>query len=98
MADFLASYDDILGKATDLDRQRDDIDTQLQSMEAQVKALTSEGYVTTQASGALNEHYEQFTQSATDTINHITEVTTLMRQSVQLMQDTDLAMAQAARG
>jgi len=96
MADFLASYDDILSKASDLDRQRDDIDSQLKSMEAQVSALTSEGYVTPQASGALNAHYEQFTQSASQTIAHITEVTTLMRQSVQLMQDTDRAMAQAA--
>ena len=97
-ADFLASYDQILDKATDLDRQKDDIDNQLKSMEQQVQNLTSEGYVTPQASGALHEHYLQFTNSASQTIDHITEVTALMRQSVQLMKDTDAAMAQAANG
>jgi len=98
MANLKVSYDEILAKADQLDRERDDVDNQLKSMEAQVQALTQDGYVTDQASGALNAHYEQFTSSATETIAHVTEVTQLMRQSVQLMQDTDAQMARAAGG
>ena len=98
MANINVSYDEILRKADELDREKDDIDSQLKSMEQKVQALTQDGYVTDQASGALNAHYEQFTRSATETIAHITEVTQLMRQSVQLMQETDQAMARAAGG
>jgi len=98
MANMLVSYDDILGKADELDRKKDDIDGQLRAMEAEVFGLTQEGYVTDKASIALNEHYQQFTTSATETIAHITQVTTLMRQSVVYMQDTDAEMARAAGG
>jgi len=98
MANMAVTYDEILSKAAELDQEKDNIDSQLKTLEAKVEQLTNDGYVTDKASVALNDHYTQFTQSATETIAHITEVTTLMRQSVDFLQNTDAEIARAAGG
>ncbi|WP_241655575.1 WXG100 family type VII secretion target [Actinomyces oricola] len=69
MANISASYDEMNQQAASLRSTRDNIQQMLQQARMQVDNLVSSGFVTDSASGAFQANYQEFTTSATKTID-----------------------------
>lgn len=93
MANISASYEDMRQQATALRSTRDNIQQQLNQAKMQVDNLVSSGFVTDSASGAFQTNYQEFTTSATKTMDSLTSISSNLDRIVQVMQETDQNLA-----
>lgn len=97
MANLNVSYDEMDAAATRLTTGRDQLNDQLSQLRAFIQNLVSSGFVTDQASGAFNQSYEQFTTSATATVDNLTQIAQNLRTTAQVLRDTDSEIAARLR-
>lgn len=97
MANISASYEDMRQQATSLRATRDSIQQSLQQARMQVDGLVSSGFVTDSASVAFQTNYQEFTTSATRTIDSLTQISNNLDQMVNVMQETDTNLANQIR-
>ena len=96
MANISASYEDMRSQANALITTRDNIQQQLQQAKMQVDNLVSSGFVT-DASGAFQTSYQEFTTSATKTIDSLTSISNNLNQVVSTLEETDTSLASQLR-
>lgn len=97
MANISASYEDMRSQANALITTRDNIQQQLQQAKMQVDNLVSSGFVTDAASGAFQTSYQEFTTSATKTIDSLTSISSNLNQVVSTLEETDTSLASQLR-
>ena len=93
MANISASYEEMRQQAQALRNTRDQITQELQRARMQVDNLVSSGFVTDSASGAFQTSYQEFTTSATKTIDALTTIS----QVVRTLEETDKSLASQLR-
>ena len=84
-------------QAQALRNTRDQITQELQRARMQVDNLVSSGFVTDSASGAFQTSYQEFTTSATKTIDALTTISQNLDQVVRTLEDTDKSLAAQLR-
>lgn len=87
------SYEEMESKAGSLDRSRDTINGELNNLLSQIQNLTSEGFVTDQASGAFNEMFHEYKMGADKTIDALNRIASLLRQISSSMRQHDQEIA-----
>ncbi len=97
MANISASYEEMRQQAQALRNTRDQITQELQRARMQVDNLVSSGFVTDSASGAFQTSYQEFTTSATKTIDALTTISQNLDQVVSTFEDTDKSLAAQLR-
>ncbi|WP_448760447.1 WXG100 family type VII secretion target [Actinomyces oricola] len=97
MANISASYDEMNQQAASLRSTRDNIQQMLQQARMQVDNLVSSGFVTDSASGAFQANYQEFTTSATKTIDSLTSISSNLDKIVSVMRETDQNLANQIR-
>ncbi|QQO78555.1 WXG100 family type VII secretion target [Actinomyces sp. HMT897] len=97
MANISASYEEMRQQAQALRNTRDQITQELQRARMQVDNLVSSGFVTDSASGAFQTSYQEFTTSATKTIDALTTISQNLDQVVRTLEDTDKSLAAQLR-
>ncbi|WP_314720065.1 WXG100 family type VII secretion target [uncultured Actinomyces sp.] len=97
MANISASYEEMRQQAQALRNTRDQITQELQRARMQVDNLVSSGFVTDSASGAFQTSYQEFTTSATKTIDALTTISQNLDQVVHTLEDTDKSLAAQLR-
>lgn len=93
MANITVSYADIEQSALRLGSGRDEITHQLQAMQQQISGLVASGFVTDQASGRLHDSYTQYTASANNVIEKLTEIQSFLTQTATAMREMDAQIA-----
>ena len=84
-------------QAQALRNTRDQITQELQRARMQVDNLVSSGFVTDSASGAFQTSYQEFTTSATKTIDALTTISQNLDQVVRTLEETDKSLASQLR-
>ena len=97
MATIGASYEEMRQQAQALRNTRDQITQELQRARMQVDNLVSSGFVTDSASGAFQTSYQEFTTSATKTIDALTTISQNLDQVVRTLEETDKSLASQLR-
>ena len=97
MANISASYEEMRQQAQALRNTRDQITQELQRARMQVDNLMSSGFVTDSASGAFQTSYQEFTTSATKTIDALTTISQNLDQVVRTLEETDKSLASQLR-
>jgi len=97
MANISASYEEMRQQAQALRNTRDQITQELQRARMQVDNLVSSGFVTDSASGAFQTSYQEFTTSATKTIDALTTISQNLDQVVRTLEETDKSLASQRR-
>jgi WXG100 family type VII secretion target len=97
MANISASYEEMRQQAQALRNTRDQITQELQRARMQVDNLVSSGFVTDSASGAFQTSYQEFTTSATKTIDALTTISQNLDQVVHTLEETDKSLASQLR-
>lgn len=97
MANISASYEEMRQQAQALRNTRDQITQELQRARMQVDNLVSSGFVTDSASGAFQTSYQEFTTSATKTIDALTTISQNLDQVVRTLEETDKSLASQLR-
>ncbi len=92
------SYEEMDAAAGKLTSGQTEITTKLNELKTYIVGLVGSGFVTEQASQAFNESYEQFTLGATGAIEGLTGMATYLTNAKTALQETDTALANAARG
>lgn len=93
MSNIKVSYAEIEQSAQQLGAGRDEISTKLLALQNQIQALVSSGFVTDQASVKFNDSYQQYTVSANNVIERLTEIQSFLNQTAQAMRDMDAQIA-----
>lgn len=93
MVNMHVSYADIQAEAGKLDAMKEQIQSDLTTAQTNIQNLTSGGFVTDQASAKFAQTYEQFTTGAKLTIDAMSDLATMLRQTAQALQDTDTQLA-----
>ena len=68
MSNINVSYDSINNAASRLDQGRDELTMKVQELNALINSLVGEGFVTSQASGAYQAAFENYSNGAKQTI------------------------------
>ena len=97
MANISASYEEMRNQARQLRTTRDTINQSLTTARQQVDNLVSSGFVTDSASGAFQTSYQEFTTSATKTIDALTTISQNLDQVVRTLEETDKSLASQLR-
>jgi WXG100 family type VII secretion target len=95
MSNINVSYDSINNAAGRLDQGRDELNLKVQELNALINNLVSDGFVTSQASGAYQAAFEQYSSGARQTIDGLTGLSNFLRKTAQTLQETDQAIAGA---
>lgn len=96
MSNINVSYDALNNTAGQLDLGREALETQLQALKTLITQLTSDGFVTSQGSGAYAASYEQFDLGATNAVNGLVGLSNFLRQTAQRLEQQDRDIAAAA--
>ena len=94
MANLNVSYQDMHNEAQALRSGQQQITDQLNQLRSRIANLISSGFVTDAASGAFNQTYEQFSNSATTTISTLDTLASTLQQIANTLQETDTQLAQ----
>ncbi len=97
-ANLNVTYEAMESEATALINGKEQITQQLQTLKSRIENLVSNGFVTDQASGAFNEMYQNFTNSASNTISALDGIANGLRSMANAMRETDSQMASQIRG
>lgn len=98
MSNMHVSYEDLNSEASSLDTSREDINGQLTQIRSRIQNLTTSGFTTDAASVRYMQTIEQFTTGATQTIDALTDLANMLRQTATTLQDTDQQLAQQMGG
>ncbi|GIG25868.1 WXG100 family type VII secretion target [Cellulomonas denverensis] len=97
MANMNVSYDEIESAANQLITGKGQLEDQLMQLRTFISTLVSSGFVTDQASGAFNETYGNFDTAAKSTISNLDILAQNLRQTAQILKDTDTQIASQLR-
>lgn len=95
MSNINVSYDSINNAASRLDQGRDELTLKVQELNTLINNLVGDGFVTSQASGAYQAAFEQYSNGAKQTIDGLTGLSNFLRKTAQTLQETDQAIASA---
>ena len=98
MVNLNVSYQDMEQEAAGLDSTREEINGQLNAVRTRIQNLTTSGFVTDSASGKYMNIIEQFTAGAAQTIDSLSDLSTMLRQTAATLQDTDQQIASQMGG
>ncbi len=98
MANLNVTYDDLRNAGNQLVNGKGDLESRLMELKSYIDNLVIEGYVTSASSGAFQEQYTQFTQSATTAISALDGLSTFLRSAADALQQTDESLASSIRG
>lgn len=93
MSNIRVSYAEIEAAAARLGAGRDEIIEKLNHLQALIGELVSSGFVTDLASVRFTESYTQYTQSAQQTAQHLTDIQGFLQQTANAMRDMDAEIA-----
>ena len=93
MSNINVSYDSINNAAGRLEQGRDDLTTKMQELNTLINQLVGDGFVTSQASGANQAAFENYSNGAKQTIEGLTGLSNFLRKTAQTLQETDQAIA-----
>ncbi|NYF11325.1 WXG100 family type VII secretion target [Leifsonia sp. AK011] len=93
MSNINVSYDSINNAAGRLEQGRDDLTTKMQELNTLINQLVGDGFVTSQASGAYQAAFENYSNGAKQTIEGLTGLSNFLRKTAQTLQETDQAIA-----
>lgn len=79
--------------ATQLATGRDEITSKLQTLQSQIAGLVSSGFVTDRASRKFEAAYNDYTASANNVIEKLTEIQQFLTSTATSMQEMDVAIA-----
>ncbi|WP_291377683.1 WXG100 family type VII secretion target [Demequina sp.] len=97
MANLNVTFDDLRVSADQLTSGQGDIENRLMELKSYIDNLVSEGYVTSASSGAFQEQYTQFTESAKLTISALEGLSRFLRSAADTLQQTDDSLASSIR-
>ena len=98
MANLNVTYDDLRNAGNQLINGKGDLESRLMELKSFIDNLVSGGYVTSASSGAFQEQYAQFTQSATTAVSALDGLSGFLRSAADALQQTDEALANSIRG
>lgn len=98
MANLNVTYDDLRNAGNQLVNGKGDLESRLMELKSFIDNLVAGGYVTSASSGAFQEEYTQFTQSATTAVSALDGLSGFLRSAADALQQTDEALASAIRG
>ncbi|GEN80487.1 WXG100 family type VII secretion target [Actinotalea fermentans] len=98
MANINVTYQDLEDAAGRLQNGQSELTNKLDELKAFIDSLVSGGFVTEQASVAFQEKYGEFTSGATQVVGSLEGLSSFLRQTANVMRDTDTGLAQAIRG
>ncbi|MBB4070984.1 WXG100 family type VII secretion target [Leucobacter sp. OH2974_COT-288] len=87
------SYGELEAAAGQIAQGREDMVSRLRLLEQQMQQLVASGFVTELASQKFAASYQQYTQHATGMIEQLSEIELFLRQTAQVLQETDSQIA-----
>lgn len=93
MANLNVTYDEMNQKASELRQGQQDIESQLALLRQKVADLVQNGFTTTQASGAFDSSYQEFTEGAKRTVQGIDGMAAFLNKAADALQQTDQSLA-----
>lgn len=98
MANLNVTYEELRTAGNQLINGKGDLENRLMELKSYIDNLVSEGYVTSSSSGAFQEQYHQFTQSATTAISALDGLSNFLKSAADALQQTDESLASSIRG
>jgi WXG100 family type VII secretion target len=98
MANLNVTYDELRNAGNQLITGKGDLENRLMELKSYIDNLVSEGYVTSASSGAFQEQYTQFTQSATTAVSALEGLSNFLKSAADALQQTDESLASSIRG
>ncbi|GAB2711932.1 WXG100 family type VII secretion target [Kitasatospora kifunensis] len=93
MANLNVTYQEMSDTATTMRNNKADIDDKLNQCKSIVDSLTSNGFVTEQASGKFDEVHTEFNTSATQAMETLDQLSQWLDKAVAAMQDMDTQLS-----
>lgn len=97
MSNINVSYDSIDSAAGQLDTGRENLTQQIEALNRIIEDLTSNGFVTSSASGAYQETFLQYANGAKQTISGLEGLANFLRKTTETMRSTDDGIAASLR-
>lgn len=93
MANLHVTYEQMNSSATRLRSGQADLEAKLNELRSVVNDLVANGFTTTNASGAFNAAYEQFTSGAQRTVAGIEGMAQFLNKAAEALRSTDEQLA-----
>ncbi|WP_327071289.1 WXG100 family type VII secretion target [Kitasatospora sp. NBC_01250] len=93
MANLNVTYQEMSDTATTMRNNKADIDDKLNQCKSIVDNLTTNGFVTEQASGKFDEVHTEFNTSATQAMETLDQLSQWLDKAVAAMQDMDTQLS-----
>ncbi|MDH6119084.1 WXG100 family type VII secretion target [Kitasatospora sp. GAS204B] len=93
MANLNVTYQEMSDTATTMRNNKADIDDKLNQCKSIVDNLTSNGFVTEQASGHFDEVHNEFNSSATQAMDTLDQLSQWLDKAVAAMRDMDTQLS-----
>jgi WXG100 family type VII secretion target len=97
MSNINVSYDSIDSAAGQLDTGRENLTQQIEALNRLIEDLVSNGFVTSSASGAYQETFQQYSNGAKQTIATLEQFAKFLRNAMDTIRETDEQLAQRFR-
>jgi len=97
MSNINVSYDSIDSAAGQLDTGRENLTQQIEALNRLIEDLVSNGFVTSSASGAYQETFQQYSNGAKQTISGLEGLANFLRKTTEAMRATDEGIANSLR-
>ncbi|HEY8547306.1 MAG TPA: WXG100 family type VII secretion target, partial [Acidimicrobiales bacterium] len=91
-------YEGLQQAANQLKSGKQDLVTTLKDLQSVIRSLTGGGFKTRVASGRFQTHYDNWTQSATDLISSLDDISRAIQDAQQKHEQADAALAEGAGG
>ncbi|WP_280727300.1 WXG100 family type VII secretion target [Kitasatospora sp. MAA4] len=93
MANLNVTYQEMSDAATTMSNNKADIDDKLNQCRTIVDNLTTNGFVTEQASGKFDEVHTEFNTSATQAMETLAQLSDWLNKAVAAMRDMDTQLS-----
>ncbi|MDH6576868.1 WXG100 family type VII secretion target [Kitasatospora sp. MAP5-34] len=93
MANLNVTYQEMSDTASTMRRNKADIDDKLNQCKSIVDSLTTNGFVTEQASGKFDTVHTEFNNSATQAMDTLDQLSQWLDKAVAAMQDMDTQLS-----
>ncbi len=93
MANLNVTYQEMSDTAATMRNNKADIDDKLNQCKSIVDSLTTNGFVTEQASGKFDEVHTEFNTSATQAMDTLDQLSQWLDKAVAAMQDMDTQLS-----
>jgi WXG100 family type VII secretion target len=95
MANVNVTFTDMRDAAGKLRAGEDDLKSKLNDLASYINSLVTDGFVTDHASGAFNDTYTTFTQSATGCVSSLEDLARFLESAADSLEQTDQQLAQS---